>query len=223
MIESVFGWSEEYRNWGLNLLTIAAVVTFFFTAVQGWELLRQSRAIWEKESGESVSVTWMSLFCFVFITFSIYGLHRGGLALFLNGLLGLLHFPILLGLWKFKRIAVTEYIVAFICMLMVPAMALLPFKQVLLTLFMGTGNCSILTQGIEIVRKKNVGVVNIRLIWTYLLSTGFWITYAAALGDHVLMSLMIMAFLFLSFNTYAYYTYRNSADGGVNKQADPLF
>lgn len=215
MIESFFGWSVEYKEWGWNLLTVAAIATFVIILLQATALILQSRRIWKKENGDSVSVTWISLFGFTFFTFAIYGIHKQGLVMLVNGLLGLLHFPILIGLWKYKRIALSEHVVTVVCVFMIPAMVLLPQKAALLFVFMSVSNCSLLAQAIEIYRKEDVGAVDIRLIMTYLVGAGFWIVYSSAISDYVLMTLMIMAFLFLSAIVGAYYTCRD-------KQADPL-
>jgi uncharacterized protein with PQ loop repeat len=215
LLKTLFGWTLEYQNWGWNLLTVAAIATFVIILLQATALILQSRRIWKKENGDSVSVTWISLFGFTFLTFAIYGIYQQGLVMLVNGLLGLLHLPILIGLWKYKRIALSEHVVTVVCVFMIPAIVLLPQKAALLFVFMGVSNCSLLAQAIEIYRKEKVGAVDIRLIMTYLVGAGFWIVYSTAISDYVLMTLMIMAFMCLSLVAGAWLTYRN-------RQADPI-
>ncbi len=179
--------SVEFQNWGWNALAIGSLGTAVFTLIEGWGLWKQNDAIWEGESGESVSVIWFSYLLFAFVAFFFYGVHIRGLAAMFNGAaLALLHVPILLGLRKHKGFTTSEKVQFFLFALMVPAMAFLPWKdEVFMVVSVGI-IYSTATQPWELLRAKKSGVLEIRLIVIYLISTIFWVIYAFAISEWVL-------------------------------------
>ena len=45
----------EYKNFGLNALTISAIATIIFSLISGYGVGRQAWKIWSEKSGKSVS------------------------------------------------------------------------------------------------------------------------------------------------------------------------
>ena len=89
-------------------------------------------------------------------------------------MLGFLHLPILLGLWKYKGFTKLEKGALYICPLMIPAMIFLPWKDLLMiSLLFGT-IVPLLMQLYEIWRAKSAGVVDARFVGILIISTAFW-------------------------------------------------
>lgn len=174
----------EYKNWGFNSLTIGFLGTIMLTGIEGWGLVKQKESIWDRESGESVSVMMFSFLLFFMFTFFIYGIYIKSFSVAFNGfVLGILHIPIILGLWKFKGFSRLEKKWFILTSLMIPLMIFLPWKDetylvlAFITLFAAS------TQPWEIWKNDKAGAVDIRLLTVYLISTIFWMIYAFSIGE----------------------------------------
>lgn len=201
--------SVEYQNWGWNSVTIGSLGTIIFTFVELWGLHKQNQTIWQKQSGQSLSVSWFSFFFFASVAFSFYGLHIRSIASILNGVvLALIHIPILLGLWQYKEFTRWESIQFFLLIATIPAMILLPWKdQVFLIISIGV-IYAIATQPLELYKTKSVGAVDIRMLLVYVLSTIFWVIYAFAINEWVLKALALVNLGSLSLATFLWFRYR---------------
>ena len=199
----------EYQHWGWNSLIIGSAGTIIFTFFEGWGILKQNESIWREKSGESVSVSWFSFLGFFFFAFILYGVHLKSIAIVVNGsVLGPLHLPVLWGLWKYKGFTGKEKLLFVLSVLMVPAMAFIPWKsEVYLLLSIGT-IIALASQPWEIWENKNAGVLEIRLIGIYLVSTGFWVAYAFATGDLPLEIITTAALFLLLITCLLWFKYR---------------
>ncbi len=206
----ILGGTYEWQNWGWNALTIGSLGTIVFTFVQGWGLWKQKQAIWNAESGESVSVSWFSYFTFFFIAFLFYGIHIASVAVIMNGLLAILHVPILVGLWRFKGFTRYEKIQLVPFAGMVPAMALLPWKDELFLIFSFGTLYSLGTQPWELWKTKKTGVVEIRLVGVYFLATFFWVIYSFAVGEWVLRITTPTSLILLGLTSVLWFKYRGN-------------
>jgi len=209
MFENILGWSIEWQKWGLNALIIGSLGIIAFTFIEGWGLWKQKQAIWNKKSGESVSVNWFSYLTFFFVASLFYGIHIASVAVVISGLLAILHIPILVGLWKFKGFARHEKIQFVLFVGMVPAMAFLPWKDELFLIFSFGTLYSLGTQPWELWKTKKTGVVEIRLVGVYFLSTFFWIVYAFAAGEWVLEIITPIALVLLGLTSALWFKYRS--------------
>jgi len=178
MFEWIIG-TLEYQNWGFNSLTIGSLGTLAFTIVEGWGLTKQNGTIWKTKSGESVSINLFSFLLFFLFAFFIYGLYIKSIAVIINGLvLGILHVPILFGLWRFKGFSRMEKVCFAISFAMIPAMIFVPWKDAVYIVIVSGAVFAIATQPWEIWERKSSGVVDIHLLVAYSLSTTFWVVYA---------------------------------------------
>lgn len=177
-LEWILG-TTEFQNWGLNSPTIGSLGIIVFTLIEGWGLKKQNENIWENTSGESVSVTFFSFVMFFMFTFFIYGIYANSLSITINGLvLGILHVPIVAGLWKFKGFSKAEKICAAASAMMIPTMIFLPWKDAIYLVLAFTTLLAASTQPWEIWRNNKAGELSIQLLIVYLMSTIFWMVYA---------------------------------------------
>lgn len=177
----------EYRNWGWNAITIGAIGTAFFTILQGYGLLKQNRGIWEKESGESVSVSLFGYYLFYLIAFLVYGVEKKSMAIVFNGLLFLLCVPILVGLKRFKGFTKGERIGLCLFPLMPPIMFFGGSKDMLLLSFLFGIAFFLLFQVYEIWKEKSVGSLDFKMLVIFFLTSIFWTVFAFAIEDIGLM------------------------------------
>lgn len=200
----------ELGQLGWNALTIGFAGTLLFTLVEAWGLWRQGKTIRDKESGKSVSVLWFCYFATLFAVLFIYGLANRSIAMTFNGLLALVHIPILTGLWKHKGFSTVERRagIAFIGIIMLCAVAPFGMKGwIFLLLSFGNIGASVL-QPYEIWKNKTSGAVEIRLLSVYTISTIFWVIYAYASGDWVLKIICPAFLAVLSTTVVLWFWYR---------------
>jgi len=176
----------EWQSLGYNALTITFLATLITTSLGGWGYIRQARAVWKKKSGESVSVTLFSYFGAFFLAFLVYGIATRRIAVAFNGLLGFFHVPILWGLWKFKGFSRAEKVLFWMFLGMIPAMAFLPRKDLMLMVFMFGTLIPVAKQPYEMWQAKSAGVMDIGFVAVFLFSTFFWTIYAFAVRDWVM-------------------------------------
>ena len=201
----------ELSQFGWNALTIGFLGTVLFTFVEAWGVWQQKRAIWENQSGESVSVIWFSYFAALMAVMLIYGITIKSITLILNGLLlAILHVPILVGLWRFKGYTRTEKAMTACFLAAIAAMAIVPFKDWFFLLFTAGNVLFSLGQPYEIWKNKNSGVVEIKLLAVYLVSSLFWLIYAYAIGDWVLQILSPAYSVILTLTVLVWFRYRRA-------------
>lgn len=169
----------EIKLLGWNLLTLSFCGTIFFAIVSAWGLWQQSQKIWQNKSGESVAVFWFSYNIFLFFAGAIYGVALKSFAMVFNScLLGTMHFPILIGLGKFKGFNKMQKSFFPLYFALLVLMAVLPQKEFLYLLFSSVNVVAMASQPWEIFKKKNAGMVEIRLQIIYFFSSCFWLAYA---------------------------------------------
>ena len=62
----------EWKNWGMNVLTISALGTLVLTVVQARSFAKQAKAIWNSGKGDSVSVTMFGYLQFYLVAFASF-------------------------------------------------------------------------------------------------------------------------------------------------------
>lgn len=200
----------EYREWGLNAATIGAMGIIFFTFVEGWGLWKQIQTIWHARSGESISFRWFTYLGSYFVAGLVYGMHLSSVSMVFGSLIpALLHLPIILGIMKFKQLGKNEKAQSVLFILMIPAMILTAQKDMLyIVLSIGT-IYALATQPLELYRVKSPGVVDIRLITVYLVSTAFWLLYAFAIKAVGLMVVTPFALILLTLTAVLWFRYKH--------------
>lgn len=198
----------ELEQLGWNAVTIGAVGAILFTILEAWGLWQQKKTIWNNQSGKSISVVWFLYFANQFVVIFIYGLSMKSITLTFNGLLSLIYIPIIIGLWKFKGFKRSEKILGLFLLLTSMIMVIVPFKDwVFLVMSFGSLLASAM-QPYEIWKNKNSGVVEIRLLTVFLISTLFWIIYGYAINDWVLKIVCPMYFTIVSITMFFWFIYK---------------
>ncbi|MFZ4632381.1 MAG: hypothetical protein ACOYL8_04255 [Patescibacteria group bacterium] len=176
----------EYKNFGLNALTISAIATILFSILQAYGILKQNQAIREKESGESISTLFFFYNFFYFFIFFIYGISEKSLAMSINGALSFLYIPILSALRRFKGFTKGEVITALLMSLVVPAVIIYEEKHQLLFLFSCFSVVAIVKQFKEISKEVGFGALSVKYIWMFFITSIFWCIYFAATNNWLL-------------------------------------
>lgn len=202
----------ELAQFGWNAVTIGLLGTILFGFVEAWGLWEQKREIWLQKSGQSLSVTWIVYGACLMTAGVLYGLSKSSIALIVgSGLPGLMHIPILIGLGKFKGFTKRERVLFGSLIAALVLMAIVPRKDWFFLLFAFGSIASSAMQPIEMWKNKNAGVVAVKLIGAYLLGTVFWVLYAFAIGDWVLMIICPAYLVILTATLCLWATYRRSA------------
>ena len=185
----------EFQQFSWSAETISSLGIIFFTFLGAWGLRRQSKNIWEGETGRSVSIIWFSWFAFGHVVVFIYGLDIKSIALMINGSVrGLMHIPILVGLWKYKGFSKVERILPVFLFIFIIAMAFSTAKDIYFLVFSFGTILATLKQPIEVWISKDAGVLEIRLLLIYLVSNLFWVTYSFAIHNWILQLFSSMFF-----------------------------
>src|SRR3989339_183294 len=166
-------WKElvEVQNFGFNAITISAIIIVIFSILESWGIYKQNKKIWDKKSGESVSVAWFIYFMFMLFSYFVYGIFTKEAAIIINGLASLFVVPIVVGLWRFKGFSKIDFFVFLLCVLGFVVMLIFPFKRIMFLLFSFGSILALIAQLVEMHKTKAVGVIEIKLIQVYF--TGY--------------------------------------------------
>ncbi|MFH1047140.1 MAG: hypothetical protein V1738_02455 [Patescibacteria group bacterium] len=175
----------EFREFGWNVVTLTFLIIVISTIVGVWGMWKQMRTIWRRRSGESVSVILFSYAVVYMSAGIVYGFQIGSLALILDLPWAIVTFIALLGLWKFSGSRIHETILAVIFLLAGIAMVCLPYRFSMYTGFC-VGNCvAMTTQPYKMWRSGTRGSVDVRFLWTLVVTCAVWTVYGFAIGDWV--------------------------------------
>lgn len=195
----------EWRGWGLNLLTIGAIASCFFTILQGIGIWKQNLRVRCQKSGESVSVIFFSYSLFYFFAFMAYGIFKQSIAMTFNGTLGFVSIPILAALWRYKRFTKIELASFAVFPLMIPAMILMEEERdILLLIFLIGVLFSIARQAYEAWESADTSTIDPVFIAIFMATNAFWLLYAIAIDNLALIifnpiSFVLFLFIFLMY------------------------
>lgn len=200
----------EIKNFGFNSLTITALMTMLFTIFQGYGVMIQNKMIWRKKSVESLSATLFFLYCFYFIAFFIYGLEKKSVAMTFNGLLAIPYIPIVIGFLKFKRLNFKEKLSLPLTMAVIPLMIIIPSKDIFLLILLMISLVILGTQPLEMIKTKKRGAVEIKFILIFSITSIFWLIYAIAISNWVLIIFNSSALILYAIIISLYYSYKTT-------------
>lgn len=203
--------TPEYQSFGMNALTMSAIGATVFTFLQGWGLWKQGRSIWDKRSGKSISVIFIAYSMFYFLAFCFYGAQRSSITMTFNGLLFLIHIPIMLGLLEFKGFTRFEW--ALICIFAVgmPTGIFVlqrDAREIFLMILLFGILATLVRQTYEVYKAKVPGALEPKYLYVFLFTNVFWFTYAFTIGNWPLMVFNPCAFVLLGVNLVLYYRYK---------------
>lgn len=171
--------SQEYKNWGVNFLTIGMIVTSIFTLIQSFTLINQNKLILKARSGESLSIILISHSYFSLLSVFFYGISKLSLALIFNGAcLGIFYLPILINLLRFKKISTMDIIAIIIFKILLTLMIITPQKDLVYLTFSLFWIISLIRQAYEMIKSPTVGVFDPCLFGVITISLVFWIFYS---------------------------------------------
>ncbi|MEK9157602.1 MAG: hypothetical protein AAB638_00230, partial [Patescibacteria group bacterium] len=172
------GGQLELDKFGWNLTTLSLFGTLFFSALGAWALYKQNQTIWKAKSGKSVSATYLSFFFSFYLVSFAYGSEKYLLALMIHsGGRVLSHIPILIGVWKFKKINRIENVLSLVFIAGAISTFFLINKDFSFLVYAIGAILAYLAQPIEIFVKKDAGKVDVRVHWAYFASAFFWSIY----------------------------------------------
>lgn len=201
----------ELQTLGWNVLTFGFIGTLVFALVEAWGLWKQNKEIWRQKSGQSLSVTWVMYGAFLLMAGALYGTSIGSIALMAAGtLIGLMHLPVLVGLYKFKGYTRWNHALLISLFVALWFMRESPHQDWFFLAFSFGSIASSVMQPYEIWRNKDAGVVAIQFVLAFLASTVFWVIYAFAIGDWVLMIISPAYLVILTATLCLWAKYRNS-------------
>lgn len=192
--------SVEYRQFGLNLATIGAFGTFFFTFLQGWSTLEQNRQIWKNKSGEGIESLMFGYSASYFLSFCYFGMYTGSVAAVFNGLLGFLYLPILFGICRFESVRLL-YIatISLLGIAMIVLMMVVSDKDSLLMLYLFGILFFLAKQAWKVWKNNDMGELNLQYVLVFFVTCIFWTLYAFAIHSWPLEVFNILAVIIFSF------------------------
>lgn len=176
----------EWQNWGANFSTFVFLVTVILSCSQQWGILKQRKTVLGKHSAKSISVPFISYYACFGVSFLYYGLVTKSLAIIFNGSIGFFCFALLFAINKVQPLTRRQIFLFLLFLTMIAAMVLLRKKDDFLLLTMLGFTIPLVSQPIEMWRKKSIGVTDLRFIIPFLISGTFWTINAFIIGDWVL-------------------------------------
>lgn len=189
MLETLFGWTLEYQNWGWNALTVSATVTFFLSLVQAWGTIGQATKIRREKGGVSVNIRFFAYRLALFASLMLYGWTRESLLLLLASFnQTFAHVFVIMALRVHKRegwLAERKYF--YLYLLMVPVMIAFPWREYMVAAFTTYMFVPLVRQILEVWKERSAGNLDIRLIAILNFNAAFWIAYGVMTKDLVVL------------------------------------
>ena len=201
--------SPEYRNIGLNLVTLGSLGAIACTCAQAWGTLGQMKAIHREESGDSIPFGLFSYLVFFLAALAIYGMFLNSVTIvFAGSILAVLNLGILVSLSFYRDVSSKELAMIAVSILMVPAMILCPDKKALYLVF-AVGSVFILIRlPLEIWRNRSAGVVRLSYLISFLLSNVFWTIYSHSIGDKAMKVICLSSTVVAGVAVILWFRYR---------------
>ena len=200
-------WSQtlEYQYWGFDSwengsVTTMTILILILTPIDAWGIWSQNQTVKQHASGEAVSVIWKAYNTVFFFTFCIYGFWLGSVAITVNtAVLAIVHVMLMWQLWKANHgFTIAEWVLLVIFSgVMIPMMLLFSNKDELYFVFAAVGIAALTLQPIKMMRLRSAGVVDLRMIIAYTVSTLPWVPYAYVLGQWAVLHMSLATLLLL--------------------------
>ena len=188
----------ELNHFGWNAMTVSFIATVILTMSRAWAVMHQNSNVWRERSGKSVPVSVYVSSLFSLIATLIYGISESKVALIINGgTLFPLHIPILIGLWRYKGLALREKALAVVMIAMIGLMLVSPSKGGFYLVLAGTSVLMFIEQPWLIWANQSRGVVSIKFLSVSLISSCFWTMYSFAVND-LPLKIICISFFFIA-------------------------
>jgi uncharacterized protein with PQ loop repeat len=202
--------SPEYRNIGLNLVTLGALGALVCTCAQAWGMMRQMKAIHREQSGESIPFCLISYLVFFLAALAVYGMYLNSVTIvFAGAVLAALNLGILVRLSFYKEVSPREIAIVAVSVLMVPAMILFPQKKAMYLAF-SAGSVFLSTrQPLQIWRNRSAGVVRLSYLMSFLISGVFWTIFSHSIGDWAMKLVCLASTVVAGVTIVLWFRYRS--------------
>jgi uncharacterized protein with PQ loop repeat len=198
----------EINGWGLNLQSFTFVMIVVFGLYGAWGLVQQIRKV-RKNGSESVSVMWNLACAFMFASYMSYGLFEGTLATVVQSLLRAPFYAVLLILICKDRKGFTWIEWVALCGLVGNlALSIVDHEAVFLYLSW-LGAVIAIDQPWQIYKNRKRGSVSIELLWAYMLSIIFWLSYGLLIPDYEIVKWASAYFIVYAAGLVFYYMFPN--------------
>lgn len=198
----------EFQNWGFNILTISSLMTVLFTIFQGYGFIKQSQKIWREKSVKSISPPFFFLFFFYFIAFIFYGIYKNSLAMIFNGSLFITCIPIVLGIIKFKKMSLVDWLSFFLLAAIVPIILIIKEKDTFIFSVLLVGLAVLILQLLTIIKAKSIGSMEIRFIFISFATGLCWFVYSCFISNWALQIFNFCIILIYSVVITLFYKYK---------------
>lgn len=201
LLKSTVEYRDLTTNGFLSVGILTALGVVFFTCLQGYGTWEQGRTIWRKRSGKGVSSVMVIFSTCYFFAFFAYGMSQSSIAMALNGLLGFVFIPIVIGLWRFRGFSIAEWIYFAVCLALAPAMALVENKDLFLLVLLGAVIGTSIPQTVKAYQAwqaSDPGAIEPKFFVVFMATNAFWFIYALAIGNWVLQIFNPISFANLS-------------------------
>jgi len=200
---------DEYQNWGMNALTVSAIGTVFFTFWQLYAAVAQSKKVWSERSAQSVSLQLFTYNLFYLVSFLIYGAYKNSLSMMINGLLFIAFLPAVIGIWKFKKTRLREKIIALLYSLIIPAMIILPQKDLVVLISLSGIVLFLAFQLWDIIKEGEFGALSVEFVVIYLATNAFWLAFSITIKNAPLIFFNAVVMIIYSVCLFLFFRYKN--------------
>jgi len=176
----------EYKEFGLNALTISAIATILFTFLRAYGVCEQAKEIYKNKSGEAIDTVFYFYNFFYYFIFFVLGIKENSLAIIINGSLSFIHIPVLLGLIKYKSFKKLDIIFILLMLIASSSVFYYPHKDQILFAFSCISLIVIIKQSKEFLRKRSLGNFSLKYLQVFFVTNLFWCIFFAATGQWLL-------------------------------------
>ena len=199
----------EFQNWGFNLLIISSLMTMIFSVFQGYGFIKQSQKIWREKSAKAISPPFFFLFFFYFIAFIFYGMYKNSLAMVFNGLLFITCIPVVIGIIKFKKIKLVDWLAFFASATIIPIILVIKEKDTFIFSLLLVSLIVLSLQLLTIFKTKSSGSIEIKFIVIFFVTGLCWFIYACYIHNWALQIFNFCAVLIYLAIIILYYKYNS--------------
>ncbi|MFA5131648.1 MAG: SemiSWEET family transporter [Patescibacteria group bacterium] len=180
----------EYRDFiehgHFTSVSIVVLIALLTAIIQAWGMLKQSKKIWQNQSGETLPLTFFAFQFFYFMSYLIYGIKIGSGSIILNNLVGFFFLPIIAGLIKFKLKENgsfrKELLFSPFFVLVIPCILFIKEEwSLLVVLVLALFVFTHLVR--ELFRTKKVRNIEPRFILSIIAGSSIWLFYGWKIGD----------------------------------------
>jgi len=202
---------------GWNIKTLFSALIILITIGQAWSLNEQAKTIKIKESGRSASLFMFTASVFFFITATIYGFKIHNLIVAATAtVLCYMHIPPVLNLLKYKKMSKLEHFGTSLFIIGTIATFIASEKEVgIIYSFVSFMTAiPLMHQMYTLWKEKNPGVLEPKMLITFIFTSSIWLVYAFVLDAGALKfsGVLFTSIRFSMFFLWYYYKTKAAAE-----------